>query len=370
VRRSSARQAAAAGLDFVAVVVAIGVIERWKHLDTPGDIAVHASHNVFATVTLLYGLAGVFLFFFVSTLAARMRELEGGSGRLASAVNGSGAFIAGILALGVGMMWAAHQLRSPESAAIATSLLDGPTLFFPAAVLVGASGIVGVRARGLPVFSRLASRLSLPLAVAFVAASGLILFKNYAWINDTGNIALAAWVLVLSVIGIARWGELDGAPVVVAAPVAEEAAEVRPARRAPREPAPEPAPAAPPAEPSKRRPARKFAPRHTDLAREYQRRLHEEDEADQPDEAPPTEEEFEYGGPPRMTEPVDVTPARRRPRRAKPQPRKPAPRKTAPRGSATSEASEPTKPSPRKPRPRRKPAPPADTTEVITPDES
>jgi hypothetical protein len=375
VRRPYARQAAAAGIDFAAAVAAIGAIERWKHLNTPGEIAVHASKHVFATVTLLYGIAGIFLFWFVSTMAARMRQLEGGSGRLAAAVNGSGAVIAGFLALGAGMMWASHQLQSPESAAMATSLLDGPTIFFPAAVLVGASGVIGYRAKGLPAFSRIVAIVSVPLAVAFVGASGLILFKNYAWINDTGNIVFAAWILVLSAIGIARWTDLDDA----GAPPAEPMREPARARAAP-PPPPAPAEAPEPRARRKPRPPRKFAPRHTDLAREYQRRLHEAES-----EAPAEKEEFEYGGPPpRMTEPVEVTPARRQPR-PKPAPRpapgsKPQPRKAAPRRPARSASAAPDtgddeparKPVRRKPRPRRAPAPaPAepetgDGTEDIT----
>ena len=468
-RRTYARQAAAAGIDFVVVIAAIGAIERWKHLTTPGEIAVHASKNIFATVTLLHGIAAVFLFWFVSTLAARMRQLEGGSGRLAAAVNGSGAIVAGVLAIGVGAMWASHQLQSPESAALATSLLDGPTLFFPIAVLIGASGVIGVRRNDLPSYSRIVAWLSLPLAVGFVAAAGLILFKDYAWINDTGNIAFGAWILALSIIGIVRWGDLDEAAIVVAdvvpqTPSAADAVEPaaaepappkatprkpapskpapsrparkakaapapkpQPVRRARRRPEPEPEPETdeqpepqlepePEPTPRKRRAPRKFAPRNTDLAREYQQRLHEaeeeegapsddddvdiddllfevtpdqptpgaedeaedadEDEDEDEDEEPeideepdPTfdldtdDEEFGYGGPQRGKPPAKAKPARRRParrERVKREPAAPAATTEAPTETATNAPARrkplARKPVARKPAPR-KPAP-------------
>lgn len=417
-RRAYAKQAAASGIDFVAVIAAIGIIERWKHLNTPGEIAVNASQNIFATVTLLYGVAAVFLFWFVSTLSARMRQLEGGSGRLASAVNTSGAIIAGILAIGLGAMWAAHSTTSTDSAALATSLLDGPTVFFPAAVLVGASGVIGTRARGLPVYSRVVSRLSLPLALAFIGGGGLILFKDYAWINDTGNIVFGVWILILSIIGIVRWTDLDetgDAPVVKDEPDAAPTPREQPASRKPREvPAPRPARKprqvrkfaprtadlprveppvaeaedeeevtvpAPRRAPRKRPAARKFAPRATDLARENRPRLEDEDEPEpEPDEDEPEDdddeqderEEFEHGGPPRRKPRGVVTPARR-PGASRREAKEPAPRKTVARKPAAPRAAPP-KPSPRKPSVARKFAPRAprrggDATEIIEPDE-
>jgi hypothetical protein len=47
------------------------------------------------------------------------------------------------------------------------------------------------------------------LALALLAGAGLLLFKNYAWINETAFISFAVAILVTSIIGIVRWGEMD-----------------------------------------------------------------------------------------------------------------------------------------------------------------
>ncbi len=203
------RIAAATGIDFAVLIVVIEIIQRAKDLPNAGEVAVHASNGLFATVALLYGLAAVAFFWFASTFAARCLELEGGSGRLSAAMNGSGAVIGGILALVTAAMWASHQTVSTDSAALATSIVDGPMIFFPAAVFVGASGIIGVRARGLPTFSRLMARLSVMLAAALIVLAVLMLYKDYAWVNDSLWLVFAAWTAIVSVIGIRRWANMD-----------------------------------------------------------------------------------------------------------------------------------------------------------------
>jgi hypothetical protein len=247
--RSSPRLAAATGVLFVAAIAAVAIIGEIKDFQFSGDYALRASNEVFGTTQLLTGFAAAFFFWFASTLAARVRQLEGGSGRLAAAVNGSGAIIAGLLALSVSIEFGARSGGSADLAALATALLDGPGLFFPAAVLIGASALVALRAEGLPAYSTNVARVSVLLSAAFIAGAGLQLFNNYAWINDTAYIAFLAWVLVLSVIGFIRWKDMDAsAPARRAAPAAPPAA------------APAPAPAeAPPAR--KPRPRRKAAPR-------------------------------------------------------------------------------------------------------------
>ena len=243
------RLAAATGIGFVALVAATGVIGEIKDIQFAGDIA-QASNEVYGTLVLLTGMAAVLLFWFTGTLAARMRQLEGGSGRLAAIVNGSGAIIAGGLAFAVGSLFAARNGDAGELATLATGLLDGPTLFFPAAAYVAAAGVVGIRAEGLPNYSSLLARLSLPLSAALLAMAGLQIFKYYAWINEVGYISFSAWLLALSIIGVMRWGEMDepeGRPVrAVAAPaprspiVVEETVDApapRPRKPAARKPA-------------------------------------------------------------------------------------------------------------------------------------
>jgi hypothetical protein len=223
------RLAASTGIGFAAALVAAGVIREVKDIAFAGDIYT-ASNEVFGTLTMLTGVAAVLFFWFTGTLAARIRQLEGGSGRLAAVVNGSGAFISGALALGIAGVFAARNGGAPELAAFTTGLFDGPTLFFPAAAYVTAAGVVGMRAEGLPTYSQWLARLSIPLGAAFIALAGLQIFKYYAWINETGYISFAVWVLILSVIGVQRWGDMDERTIGVA-PVA-------PARAA-RAPAPE-----------------------------------------------------------------------------------------------------------------------------------
>lgn len=203
------RLAAASGIGFVVAVAVVSVIGELKEFQNAGDFALLGSNEVWGTATLLTGFASAALFWFAATLAARMRQLEGGSGRLAAAVNGSGAIIAGMLALEVGVQFALRQTKSADLAALASSIVDGPMLFFPAAVFVGATGLVVLRATGVPSYSTNVARLSVPLSAAFLAGAGLQIFQNYAWINDTGYISFAVWVLVVSIIGVIRWGDLD-----------------------------------------------------------------------------------------------------------------------------------------------------------------
>ena len=218
------RLAASTGLGFAVAMIATGVIGEVKDIAFTGDVYT-ASNEVFGSITMLIGVGAVLLFWFTGTLAARVRQLEGGSGRLAAVVNGSGAFISGTLALGIAGVFAARNGGAPELAALTTGLLDGPTLFFPAAAYVTAAGVVGMRTAGLPTYSQWLSRLSIPLGATYIALAGLQIFKYYAWINETGYISFAVWVAILSVIGISRWGDMDERSVGVA-PVA-------PARRAP-----------------------------------------------------------------------------------------------------------------------------------------
>ena len=212
-----AKLAAATGIGFVVTIGAAAVVMELKDIAHTGDVVV-ASNEVFGTVALLTGFAATLLFWFASTTAARARLLEGGSGRIAAVINTSGAFIAGGLALTVGCLFGARNYGVPELAALATAIADGPTLLFPAIAFVGGVGIVGVRAEGLPQGIAVFVRLSVLLAAAYAGGAGLHLFKNYAWINDTAYIVFLVWVLLLSIIGIARWGDMDvGADV--AAPV-------------------------------------------------------------------------------------------------------------------------------------------------------
>lgn len=254
--RANARIAAATGVLFVAALAAAGVISEIKEFDRAGDLALGASNEVFGTVTLLTGFAAGFFFWFTSTLAARIRELEAGSGRLAAAVNGSGAIIAGLLSLLVGVSFAARSAGSAELAALATAIADGPTLFFPAAVFLAAGSTVTLRTPTVPPYSMWLARLILPLAFAYGAGAGLMLFKNYAWINETGFISFLVVILLTSLIGIQRWGEMDlAAPRGPSRSVAAASTPTPPvpvAEAPVRKPKPKPKPRARKAAPRKR----------------------------------------------------------------------------------------------------------------------
>jgi hypothetical protein len=202
--------AAATGIEFVVAILIVAIIGESKDFVT-GDFA-GASNEVFGWSTLLIGFGAAAFFWFAATFAARVRQLEGGSGRLAAAVNGSGAILAGLLTLTVGVLFAARSSGSEDLAALATGLLDGPAWYFPAAVFVAAGSIVGVRTDDLPLYSAVLCRLGLGLAAFYIAAGGLSLFNNYAWINETAYVTFLAFVLALSIIGVIRWGEIDSAP--------------------------------------------------------------------------------------------------------------------------------------------------------------
>jgi hypothetical protein len=240
------RLAAATGIEFVAIAVALAIVGQVKDFETAGDFALRSSNEMWGTYTLLIGVAAILLFWFTATAAARLRQLEwayGGSGRLAATFFASGGAIAGLLAVEVAAQWTARQggaIGGAGFAGFATSILDGPTILFPAAAYVGAAGLIGLRSEGLPTYSTFLAQLSLPLGAAFIAGAGLQLFKNYAWINDTGGIAFFAWVLFLSIIGVVRWSDLDSGtgrpPARVAAPAVPSPAPVgtAPAARKPR----------------------------------------------------------------------------------------------------------------------------------------
>ena len=247
------RLAAATGIGFVAAIVASAVISETKDIAFAGDVAA-SSNEVFGSVTLLTGVAAVLLYWFTGTLAARIRQLEGGSGRLAAVVNGSGAFISGALALSIAGVFAARNGGAPDLAALTTAILDGPTLLFPAAAYVTAAGVVGIRAEGLPNYSRLLSLLSVPLGGAFIALAGLQIFKYYAWINETGYISFAVWVLALSIIGVQRWGDMDERTIGIApvAPARDRIPEPEPENED-EEPAPRPRPRKPAARKASRK---------------------------------------------------------------------------------------------------------------------
>jgi hypothetical protein len=209
--RARARIAALTGTGFVVLVAAIGIISEMKDFDRAGDLVLGASNEVFGTVSLFGGFAAGLFQWFGSTLAARIRQLEGGSGRLAAAVNGSTAVITGLLALGVGVGFAARSAGSSDLAALTTAIYDGPTLLFPAAVFLGAGAIVVLRTPTVPSYSTWFARIFFGLALTYGAFAGLQLFKNYAWINETAYISFALSILVISIIGVNRWGEMDEA---------------------------------------------------------------------------------------------------------------------------------------------------------------
>lgn len=240
--RARARFAASTGLMFAASLAAIGIISEVKEFDRAGDLVLQASNEVYGTVAILAGFAAVFFVAFGSTLAARIRQLEGGSGRLAAAVNASSAVIGGVLAISVGIGFAARSSGSADLAALLSGLVDGPTLYFPAAVFLGSGSLVALRTPSIPSYSMWSARLIFPLALAYLAGAGLQLFKNYAWINETGFISFVVTIAVVSLIGINRWGEMDG---------------TTPAQRRAAAPPAAPAAAAPARKPAKRKPARK-----------------------------------------------------------------------------------------------------------------
>jgi hypothetical protein len=241
------RVAAATGIGFVALALAVFVLQEWYNFANVGQFALLASNEVWGSYVFLTGVAAVLLFWFVSTASERMRQIEesaGGSGRLARAFFAAGSVVAGLLVVAVGVQFAARQVSDVEIAALAASFIEGPTLFFPIAVLVGSAGLIALRAGGMvPSYSQLIGWVALVGAPFYVLLAGLQIYFNYAWIDETGYLVFLAFVLALSVIGVQRWGELDtgftpeaageGAPGVVA-PTSEEPKAVElPAKKSP-----------------------------------------------------------------------------------------------------------------------------------------
>ncbi|MEX0875385.1 MAG: hypothetical protein WD646_02235 [Actinomycetota bacterium] len=254
-KSTQAKLAAASGLAFVGIVVAFAIISEVKDFEHVSDIN-GASNEMWGSLVLLAGAASAALLWFVSTATARFRQVEtgyGGSGRLSAAMFGSGLLIAGGIGLNVGVMYAS-RFGGADYGALSNALLEGPTLGVPIAVFLAAGGLVTMRAEGLRPPSPFLGRLALATSAAYGVLIGLQLFKQYAWINETGYAVFAAWILVMSVLGIARWGAIDG----------EDAA---PSRAAPAAPGPLAAAAAPTRKPARKAGARKPAARKTGAAR-------------------------------------------------------------------------------------------------------
>ena len=167
---------------------------------------------MFGSLEIISVFAGVFFLWFASAATKRFQQVElsyGGSGRLAGAMYGSAVIIAGVIALEVAVQWA-MRTGGADLGGLANALIEGPTLAAPVIVFLGAGGLITVRAEGLAPPSPFLGRLALATSAAFGVLAGLQLFKNYAWINETTYLTFTAWILVMSIIGIARWGALDG----------------------------------------------------------------------------------------------------------------------------------------------------------------
>jgi hypothetical protein len=205
------RLAAASGIGFAGAAVAAYVIGAVKDFSSASDVAASASANVWGTWVLLVALAGVLLVWFTATSAARLQEIEGGSGRIAAEHRMAGAAIAALLFVEVAAQIAARS-SAPGSGidALARALVNGPVLPFAAGVYVLAAGVVGTRAgASIPTVSGVIARLSVLLGLALVAGGGLWLFRDYAWLNDSVFFAFTGWVFVRSVLGTFRWADID-----------------------------------------------------------------------------------------------------------------------------------------------------------------
>lgn len=254
-----ARLAAGSGVGFVAALAAIVIIGEVKDFRTAADFALASSNEVFGTTGMLLGLAVALFLWFSGTLSARLRQLEltsGDSPRLSSVVLASGALIAGLLAVAGAAQFGARHAVSGEVALALTGLADGifygPLLAFPIAVYIGATGVVGVRAEGLPLYSAALARLSLLASLAFLGGGSLWLFRRLAWIDETTIIVFLVWVLALSIVGILRWGDMDEGAFAAPAAPARRRAEVQEVEEVPTEAMPRQTPA-----PRRRKPARR-----------------------------------------------------------------------------------------------------------------
>lgn len=234
--KSQPRLAAATGLAYVGALISFAIIAEIKDFEHVSDIA-GASNEMFGSLAILSVFAAVFFLWFASAASSRFRQVEqgyGGSGRLAGAMYGSGVIIAGIIVLEVGVQWA-MRTGGADLGALANALIEGPTLGAPVIVFLGAGGLITVRAEGLAPPSPLLGRLAIATSAAYGVLVGLQLFKNYAWINETAYLTFAAWILVMSIIGISRWGALDGdvtaAPARSTPPPQPAEAAAAPARK-------------------------------------------------------------------------------------------------------------------------------------------
>jgi len=205
------RLAAASGIGFAGAAVAAYVIGSVKDLPSAADVATNASANIWSTWVLLVAVAGVLLLWFTATSAARLSQIEAGSGRVSAEHRMAGAAIAALLFAEVAVQIAARGGESGSGLdALARAIVNGPVLAFAAGVYVLAAGVVGTRAgAAIPMFSGVIARVSLLLGIALIAGGGLWLYRDYAWLNDTAFFAFVGWVFVRSGLGTFRWADLD-----------------------------------------------------------------------------------------------------------------------------------------------------------------
>lgn len=207
-----ARFAPLTGL-LAALLWVIGVIIVETAADQPDDEGPGAAWVAFFEEGAGRLVAGAFLFmlgsalflWFLGTLRARIHALEGGVGRMASIVFGTGiltaamslAFVAPYAAGG----FAAGELDVPLEAGTAQALAILDDGFFIAgeaatAILLLAAGVAGLRTRAIPVWLAWAS-----LVLGIAALLPWIGWAVFIW-------GLPLWVLVASI-----WMFLRPAPI-------------------------------------------------------------------------------------------------------------------------------------------------------------
>ena len=198
---------------MAAGLVAIGVVGL--DAKAPADVFaadIQESRRLLGASAFLIGLAGVLLLWFVGSLYSTLRRAEGEPGRLSALALASGALLSftwvlwgGLVAGAIGLaVHYEHPTGAKTALALALELIDRPIALLLAAVLVGATSLLTLRAGRLP---RWHGWVSGVLAALFVVGSGL--GGVFGPPLGAPAILFPLWVLATSVILIGRVGSSD-----------------------------------------------------------------------------------------------------------------------------------------------------------------
>jgi hypothetical protein len=202
------RLAPLSGLLFLALLVAAFIVSG-EEFPAPDEGAAEAAEywrsddERLMIGALLSALAAVPLLWFAGSLRAALRESEGAPGRLSAVAFGGAVLLAGALAIGASLQWAAAESADDVSSDVTytLSVLNYEVFFIYS---------VGVSLLLLPAAVLMISESRLPTWLGWVAV--VIAIAAFTPVGFFAFVAAALWVAVVSVLLFRRAAADSTAP--------------------------------------------------------------------------------------------------------------------------------------------------------------